>query len=255
MKTSNEAMPDQSTARSPSRMLVLGVEEEGQDAKGDGGDGQVEPEDVAPRGALGQGAANDRAQAAGGGPNGLQQGEVEGAGADAEEVSDDGVDDLDQTPSCGTLEGAPRDEGRHGRRQRAGGREAGVQRNGGQQYGLAAPDVGQLGPDRGGDGVGQEVGGPDPGVARVRAEVIADGRDGSGHDGLVERGEEYGRLCVGGWHLAPWSMARPLFDLMCYGVRTHRPIMMASIRNELRAVSVRRSTIDMRSSSGLGREA
>ena len=60
-----------------------------------------------------------------------------------------------------------------------------------QEERLAAVDVGQLAVQRGRDRRGDEERGGRPGLQREAVEVVGDGPDRGGDDGLVERGEEH----------------------------------------------------------------
>ena len=89
------------------------------------------------------------------------------------------------------LHRAPRDEPRHGAR---GGTHEGrddEDRRADLEDELAAEQVTELAGEHDRDGVGDQVGGDDPGDVASAAEVADDGRQRRGHDRLVERGQQH----------------------------------------------------------------
>ena len=109
----------------------------------------------------------------------------------AHDVGDDGLRQRHQPATAEALQ-APRDDQRgHARRQRAGDRAGDEQADRDQHHHAPAVDVGELAVERRHRGAGDEIGGHHPGQVAEVAEVLADGGQRGGDDGLVERAEEH----------------------------------------------------------------
>ena len=89
------------------------------------------------------------------------------------------------------LQCAAGDERRHVGRHRAQHRARDEQADRREHHDAAAVDVGELAVERRHHGRGQQIGDDDPGQVLEVAEVAADGRQGGGDDGLIERGQEH----------------------------------------------------------------
>lgn len=105
---------------------------------------------------------------------------------DAKQITNNNIDENNQRAPSRALDRATGNEHGHAGRSRTDDRAAKEQCNGGQDDGFPSPDVGELGPDGAGGGVGQEVCGAHPCVAGAGVEMSCYRRDRCGHDRLVE---------------------------------------------------------------------
>ena len=145
--------------------------------QGDDGEGHRHEEVPAPAPQVGDHAAGQGAAHRGHGHHGAEQAHVAAALTRADDVRHDHLAERDEAAAAQALHGAADDQegrivGEPGRR--GGGDE---DRQGDLEEDLAVDEVGQLAPDRGGDGRGEQGRGDDPGVGGlVAADVVDDHR-------------------------------------------------------------------------------
>ena len=148
----------------------------------------VDAEDAA---LAGEEPADDRAEHARGAEHGEEVALVLGALPRRDDVADDGQRQREQPAGAEALDGAVERQLEHRLRESAEHRADDEDRDRGREELLAAVDVGQLAVERRHDRRGDQVGGGGPGLLVEALEVVGDGADGGGHDGLVEGGEEH----------------------------------------------------------------
>ena len=151
----------------------------------------VEPEDDRPVEVLGQDAADDRTAEPGGHPDASHVGLVAAALARRDRVGEDGLRQGKDAAAADPLQAASQDQQDHVGRRGTGdgaGREDADRR---QHHGAAPVNVAELSIQRGDHGRAQQVGRDHPWQQLEIAKIAADGRQGGGDDGLIERGEEH----------------------------------------------------------------
>lgn len=163
----------------------------GDDHEGDRAERHVDVEDPAPAEVLGEDAAEQRSEDAGGAEDGAEQPLVAAALAGWHEVADDRHGEHHQPAAAQSLQGAETDELRHVLGDAAEHRAYQEDRDGQLEQLLPPVLVAEFAPERGGRRGGEEVGGHHPGEVVEPAEVADDGRQGGGDDGLVEGGQQH----------------------------------------------------------------
>ena len=163
--------------------------------KGDHGQGdrpqrQVHVEHPAPAEIVHEEAAQQRPGHAGHPEHRAERALVLAAFPRRHHVADDGLGQHDQSAAAQSLQGAEPDELQHGLGQAAQRRPDQEDHDRGLEQPLAAVLVAELAPHRGGGRGGQQVRGDHPGQVVQPAQVTDDRRQGGGHDGLVQRGEQ-----------------------------------------------------------------
>ena len=151
----------------------------------------VDPEDQRPVDLLGEEAAQHRPAHRRGRKHRGDITLVAPALAWADDVGDDGLRQRHQRAAAETLEAAREYERGHARRQRRGNGADDEQADGDQHHHAPAVHVGKLAVERHHRRAGDEIGGHHPGQIAEVAEVLADGGQRGGDDGLVERAEEH----------------------------------------------------------------
>ena len=158
---------------------------------------QVDPEDERPVHAVGEHAAQHRADDARDHEHDRRIALIARPLARRHQVGDDGLGDRQDAAAADALQRARRDQRPHGGRQRAGDRTEDEDAHAGQQDAAAAVDVGQLAEQRRHRRRAQEIGRDHPGQALDVAEMNPDGRQGRGDDGLLQRAQEHGEHDAG----------------------------------------------------------
>jgi hypothetical protein len=176
---------------------VAQVQRLGHDGEGRDADRHVDEEDPAPAvdaqdaALAGEEPADDRAEHGCRAEHGEEVALVLGALARGNDVADDRQRQREQAAGAQTLHRAVERERAHRGGERAQHGPEDEQRDGDDEQLLAAVDVAELAVERRDDRRGDEVGGGRPGLVVQALEVVGDGPDGRGDDGLVERGEEH----------------------------------------------------------------
>jgi hypothetical protein len=150
----------------------------------------------APRNQRGKNTTQDRADATCECPNSFGQAHQQTPLSQTEQVTDTDMDQQDEPAAGGALEGSRNNQRLHGLGRRADGRARKEEGQGQQDDQLAAPDVGELGPDGTRGGIGKEVCCADPCVASGRGEVGRDGGCRGCNDGGIEGGDEERELAM-----------------------------------------------------------
>lgn len=161
------------------------------DDEGDDTDGQIDVEDPAPAEVLGEQAAEQRAEDAGGAEHRAEQALVAAAFPGRDDVADDRHRQHHEAAAAQSLDRPEGDQLGHVLSQSAQRRTDQEDDDRGLEQALPAVLVAQFAPQRGGGGRREQVGGDDP-AQMVQAAQIADDRgQGRGDDRLVEGGEEH----------------------------------------------------------------
>ena len=164
-------------------------EEEREDA-----DGDVDEEDPTPVVVIGDPAAKDGPDGGGGDDGYRVEGEGGGAFSRREGVYEDGLFDGGEAAAADALQDAREKHNAQGGGDSAEEGCDGEERHAGHVVGLAAEDAGEPGGHGQNDGVGDEVGGKDPGDFVVgAAETAGDVGEGDVGDGGVEQLHEGGQ--------------------------------------------------------------
>ncbi len=137
--------------------------------QGEKADGDVDEEDPAPVVVVGDPAAEDRTDGGRGDDGDGVEGEGRGAFGGWEGVDENGLFDWRETAATDALEDAGDEHDAEGRCNAAEERSDGEEGDAGHVVVLAAEDAGEPGGHGEDDGVGDEVGGEDPGYFVVRA--------------------------------------------------------------------------------------
>ena len=148
----------------------------------------VDAEDA---GLAGEEPADDRAEDARGAEHREEVALVLGALPRRHDVADDGQRQREQAAGAEALDRAVERQLEHRLGQGAQHRADDEDRDRGREELLAAVDVGQLAVERRHDRRGDQVGRGGPRLLVETLEVVGDGADRRGHDGLVEGGEEH----------------------------------------------------------------
>ena len=161
------------------------------DDEGDGADGDVDVEDPAPAGTVGEEAAEERSGHAGDAEDRAEIALVPAALAGRNDVADDAEGDRHQTAAADSLEGAEGDQLEHVLAEAAEGGADQEDDDRELEDQAATVEIGDLAPERGDGGRGQQIGGDDPREVVEAAEVADDAGQGGADDALVERGQEH----------------------------------------------------------------
>ena len=140
---------------------------------------------------LGEHAADHRSQNAAGHPYAAEIGLVLAALARAHHVGDHGLHDRHDAAAAEPLQAARENQYRQVRRDRAQHGACNEQTQRGDDHGAPAIDVAQRAEHRRHRGSGQKIRRDHPGQVGDVVELAADGRQGGGDDGLVERRQKH----------------------------------------------------------------
>ena len=154
-------------------------------------DGQVDVEDPAPAGPVGQPAAQQRAGHAGDAEHGPEVALVAAALAGRDDVADDAEGDREQAAAADALEGAEGDQLAHVLAEPGQGRAEQEDDDRDLEDQPAPVEVGDLAPQRRGRGRGEQVGGDDPRQLVQPAELADDAGQGGADDALVEGEQQH----------------------------------------------------------------
>src|SRR5262245_16138499 len=161
-----------------------GNHEQGEQARG-----QVDVEYPAPRQVIDEKATKQRADDGGKTERGSEKSLVSPAFARGNEVPDHSNGSDDQPTAADPLQRPKQNELDYILGQPAQSEAQQEQYDRCLQDDFAAMGISELSVERTGDGAGQQVGSHDPGQMGEAPELADDGRQGGGHDGLVERRE------------------------------------------------------------------
>ena len=176
-------------ARRPLRLLERELHDDG----GENAEGHVDVEDPAPRELVGDEPADDRPDHARNPPHAAEERLHPRALLDRVDVADDCHPERHERARAESLHRAEDDELRHRRCHPREHRADEEDRDAELEEETSAVEVGELAPDRHGDGRGDEVGREDPAVMAQAAERGDDRRHRRADHGRFERGQEHPR--------------------------------------------------------------
>src|SRR5271169_5392576 len=157
----------------------------------DGTDRQVDVEHPPPGQVVDEEPAEQRTDDARDPEDGTERALVPAPLARRDDVADDRLCQHYQAAAADPLDSAERDQLNHAARQPRQRRADQEDDDRGDEQVLSAVLVAELAPDRGGRRAREYVGGDYPGEVGQAAQVADDGRQGGGHDRLIQRGQQH----------------------------------------------------------------